>query len=153
MIKPKTFLIISTISIIALGIILFPAALNTDNLPQHITIKGKIPPQPLLPTLESLQVSPTTPTTPPDAAKEVPTPAAYSVELTTFPSKDEATNLVSTLQAKDFTAYSRVNSTENGIVYQVLVGPELKRARAEALAASLEQVTEFKGKIVDYKVD
>lgn len=77
-------------------------------------------------------------------------PGAWVVQLGSFSSEQNAVALRDQLRAKGYKA--SVEKTKSGAasLYRVSVGPELERARAEALRDALEKDMKLKGMVLHY---
>ncbi len=78
----------------------------------------------------------------------VASPDAFAVQLGSFSDKMNAESLMKKLQAQGFTAYIHTTKTATGTWVRVLVGPELRRADAQALQSKLQKVTNLPGMVV-----
>ena len=65
----------------------------------------------------------------------------WMVQLGSFGAKNNALALRDKLRKKDFTAFLREKKSDNGIIWQVRVGPELSVKRAVELKKELETFT------------
>jgi len=105
---------------------------------------------------------------PPVAASTVapdatPTPAAsldaqglpegWSVRLGSFSSADNASALVTRLQAAGHRAYTRRVDSSQGVLTAVFVGPLVSRTAAQTLLERLRQDFQLNGMIVRYEID
>jgi len=75
---------------------------------------------------------------------------AWVVQLGSFSSAENAEALNQKLRKARFKASGEPLRQNNGAVYRVRIGPELKRSDAEAINASLKQDLQLEGIIVHY---
>lgn len=85
------------------------------------------------------------------AANKLPPASAWVVQLGSFGDTQRAKLLVKQLRAQGYKAYTRQTKTSKGTAMtRVFVGPEAKRAKAEALQAKLNKDVKTKGVVVAY---
>lgn len=75
---------------------------------------------------------------------------AWVVQLGSFSSAENAEALNQKLRNAGFKAFVEPLRQNNGVVYRVRIGPELKRSDAEAINARLQQDLRIEGIIVHY---
>ena len=75
---------------------------------------------------------------------------AWVIQLGTFSSEQNALALRDQLRAKGYTAFvEKIKSGDNQL-FRVRVGPELERARADAMRDKLEKETKQRGIVTRY---
>jgi len=85
------------------------------------------------------------------AANKLPHASAWVVQLGSFGDTQRAKLLVKQLRAQGYKAYTRQTKTSKGTAMtRVFVGPEVKRAKAEAIQAKLNKDVKTKGVVVAY---
>ncbi len=77
-------------------------------------------------------------------------PEAWTVQLGSFSDKANVNRLIKDLRAKGLPAYVKTTTIKNKKIMRVLVGPEIKRTKAEALLATLQKTFKLKGIIIRY---
>jgi len=77
-------------------------------------------------------------------------PGAWVVQLGSFSSEQNAMALRDQLRAKGYTAFVEKTKSGAASLYRVNVGPELERARAEAIRDALEKDMKQKGMVLHY---
>lgn len=80
-------------------------------------------------------------------------PEGWSVRLGSFSSADNASALVTRLQAAGHRAYTRRVDSSQGILTAVFVGPLVNRPAAQTLLERLRQDFQLNGMIVRYEID
>lgn len=80
-------------------------------------------------------------------------PEGWSVRLGSFSNTDNASALVTRLQAAGHRAYSRRVDSSQGVLTAVFVGPLVNRAAAQTLLERLRQDFQLNGMIVRYEID
>jgi len=79
------------------------------------------------------------------------TPKAWVVQLASFARQTNASTLAKELRDKGFAAYTQIITTAGGKrITRVLVGPEVKRDKAQKLLVKLQQVVKMKGILIVY---
>jgi DedD protein len=76
---------------------------------------------------------------------------AWSVQLGSFSNDDNARRLIEKLRDEGFPAYLERRLEQDGSVFKVRVGPEIRREDAERLRARLEQKFALKGIVLRYR--
>ncbi|RME32672.1 MAG: SPOR domain-containing protein [Gammaproteobacteria bacterium] len=76
--------------------------------------------------------------------------SAWVVQLGSFSSEENASKLLARLKEKGYAAFLDPAYTEQGKQYRVRVGPELTRAKADALRKRLARELKLQGIIVRY---
>lgn len=84
------------------------------------------------------------------ASRETPVARGFAVQLGAFKDEAEATALRDRLRKAGFAAYTERASTDAGTLWRVRAGPELQRARAEALQARIRQSLKLDGIVVSH---
>jgi DedD protein len=84
-------------------------------------------------------------------AKTSQEPKAWVIKLASFSKKDNADKLVKKLQNKGFEAYINGTNSNKVFVYQVLVGPETDKTKAQILLKNLQDGFQLQGIIIEYK--
>ena len=87
---------------------------------------------------------------PASAPRAGPVASGFAVQLGAFKDEAEATALRDRLRKAGFTAYTERASTDAGTLWRVRAGPELQRARAEALQARIRQSLKLDGIVVSH---
>lgn len=77
--------------------------------------------------------------------------SAWVVQLGSFDNPEHAKLLTKKLRDKGFKAFTREMKTLKGTMTKVLVGPEIKRAKADALQVAINQAMKLKGIVVAFK--
>lgn len=96
-----------------------------------------------------------------DAAAKTPTPSTapqvsatpkvgYAVQLAAYTDTAAAVALVERLKKAGFIGFFEPVKTADGTLYRVRVGPEITRAQAEQLRASLAEKLKLEGIVVDH---
>ena len=80
-------------------------------------------------------------------------PEGWSVRLGSFSSADNASALVTRLQAAGHRAYTRQVDSSQGVLTAVFVGPLVSRTAAQTLLERLRQDFQLNGMIVRYEID
>ena len=80
-------------------------------------------------------------------------PEGWSVRLGSFSSADNASALVTRLQAAGHRAYTRRVDSSQGVLTAVFVGPLINRTAAQSLLEMLRQDFQLNGMIVRYEID
>ncbi len=80
-------------------------------------------------------------------------PEGWSVRLGSFSSADNASGLVTRLQAAGHRAYTRRVDSSQGVLTAVFVGPLVNRTAAQTLLEMLRQDFQLNGMIVRYEID
>ncbi len=83
-------------------------------------------------------------------SKERMNVTAWVIQLGTFSSEQNALVLRDQLRAKGYTAFVEKIKSGDSQLFRVRVGPELERARADALRDKLEKETKQKGIVAHY---
>jgi cell division septation protein DedD len=91
--------------------------------------------------------------TPPASLDAQGLPEGWSVRLGSFSSADNASALVTRLQAAGHRAYTRRVDSSQGILTAVFVGPLVNRPAAQTLLERLRQDFQLNGMIVRYEID
>ena len=76
---------------------------------------------------------------------------AWSVQLGSFSNRDNAKRLIEKLRGEGFPAYLDRRMEQDGAVFKVRVGPEIRREDAERLRARLEDQFALKGMLLRYQ--
>lgn len=137
-------------------------------MPEATPPKPDTPPQSDKPVTDK-QVADKSPTDKPEADKPAPSkplasaaPAAtapskermnitaWIIQLGSFSSEQNALALRDQLRAKGYTAFVEKIKSGDSQLFRVRVGPELERARADALRDKLEKETKQKGIVERY---
>ena len=84
------------------------------------------------------------------SSKERMNVTAWVIQLCTFSSEHNALALRDQLRAKSYTAFVEKIKSGDSQLFRVRVGPELERARADALRDKLEKETNQKGIVARY---
>ena len=128
------------ISVIVIAILLLAFLLFTGSRPEGALplIATKIPPTPPQPTIQKSPLA---------------APQAWTVQLASFWQKEHADKLLARLKKQGFTAYIEQKSANHTVIYQVFVGPEIERQKAERLLTTLYSKLQLKGLIVQYSVN
>lgn len=74
----------------------------------------------------------------------------YTIQLAAFSSKDNAEKLHKQLIEKNYNAYIEHSATNGKTLYRVLVGPQLRKHRAEVIAGALEKEFRLRGIVIRY---
>ena len=131
--------IIGIVVLVILIIVLIPLLFTSSGkVVKKSELTTRIPTPPAAPVIKQ-----------PTAEK---TAKAWAVQLGTFANKSNADNLLKKLQKRGFTAYIKKQKSLDEYIYQVLVGPEIDRAKAKELLENLQNSFQVKGLIVRYKV-
>lgn len=77
--------------------------------------------------------------------------SAWVVQLGSFDKPEHAKLLTKKLRDKGFKAFTREMKTAKGTMTKVLVGPEIKRAKADALQVAINKDMKLKGIVVAFK--
>ena len=145
------------------------AAPSADKTDTRQSAPKSEPPKPDNPTQSDKPVADTSSTDKPKADKPAPskpiatTPSAaaapskdrmnvtaWVIQLGTFSSEQNALALRDQLRAKGYTAFvEKIKSGDNQL-FRVRVGPELERARADAMRDKLEKETKQRGIVTRY---
>lgn len=80
-------------------------------------------------------------------------PEGWSVRLGSFSNADNASALVTRLQAAGHRAYTRRVDSSQGVLTAVFVGPLVSRTAAQTLLERLRQDFQLNGMIVRYEID
>jgi DedD protein len=80
-------------------------------------------------------------------------PEGWSVRLGSFSNTENASNLVTRLQAAGHRAYTRRIESSQGMLTAVFVGPQVDRATAQTLMERLRQDFQLNGMIVRYEIE
>ncbi|MDP2127719.1 MAG: SPOR domain-containing protein [Pseudohongiella sp.] len=80
-------------------------------------------------------------------------PEGWSVRLGSFSSTENASNLVTRLQAAGHRAYTRRVESSQGMLTAVFVGPQVDRAAAQSLMERLRQDFQLNGMVVRYEIE
>ena len=75
------------------------------------------------------------------------------MRLGSFSSADNASNLVTRLQAAGHRAYTRRVESSQGVLTAVFVGPQVDRTAAQNLMERLRQDFQLNGMIVRYEIE
>lgn len=148
-----------------------PIVSDTADAPAPVTPVAEVAPvADAAPDSDATPVSEATPVVEPTpapaqvaTAPEVSAPAAsldaqglpegWSVRLASFSSTDNASALVTRLQAGGHRAYTRRVDSSQGVLTAVFVGPLANRAAAQALLERLQQDFQLNGMIVRYEIE
>lgn len=84
----------------------------------------------------------------PPVIQPSPKPPAWVIQLASFSNQVHATQLVSKLTKRGFPASMKAIVNGQNYIYQVIVGPELNRDKAQALAKDLQKSLHLKGLII-----
>ena len=76
---------------------------------------------------------------------------AWSVQLGSFSNSENAKRLIEKLRGEGFPAYLERRMEQDGAVFKVRVGPEIRREDAERLRARLEDQFALKGMLLRYQ--
>lgn len=77
---------------------------------------------------------------------------AWAIQLGTFSSKANASDLIKKVRAQGYTAYMHESQSGQNKLFRVYVGPEIKRTDAQVMAERLEKLFNLKGMVVKYKI-
>jgi DedD protein len=77
---------------------------------------------------------------------------AWAIQLGTFSSKANATDLIKKLRGQGYSAYLHESTSTTGKLFRVYVGPEIKRSDAQVMTQRLEKLFNLKGMVVKYKI-
>ena len=77
--------------------------------------------------------------------------SAWVVQLGSFDKPEHAKLLTKKLRDKGFKAFTREMKTLKGTMTKVLVGPEIKREKADALQVAINKTMKLKGIVVAFK--
>lgn len=91
--------------------------------------------------------------TPPASLDAQGLPEGWSVRLGSFSNADNASALVTRLQAAGHRAYTRRVDSSQGVLTAVFVGPLVSRTAAQTLLERLRQDFQLNGMIVRYEID
>lgn len=91
--------------------------------------------------------------TPPASLDAQGLPEGWSVRLGSFSNADNASALVTRLQAAAHRAYTRRVDSSQGVLTAVFVGPLVSRTAAQTLLERLRQDFQLNGMIVRYEID
>ena len=80
-------------------------------------------------------------------------PIAWSLQLGSFRSEENAVKLRRELREAEYRSYILHTKTRDGDTYKVLVGPMLERAAIEKLGVELQTKMDLEGHIVRYKIE
>ena len=80
-------------------------------------------------------------------------PEGWSVRLGSFSDSANATNLLQSLQAAGYKAYTRVLSSDQGSLTGVYVGPWVDRARVDNYQKQLQDEFQLAGIVVRYELE
>lgn len=75
---------------------------------------------------------------------------AWVVKVGSFKDNQHAESLTEKLKNKQFRAFTKKVSTENGEIVQVFVGPEINKTLAEKIQSQLSQAESIQGVVVAY---
>ncbi len=76
---------------------------------------------------------------------------AWVIQLGSFKHKKNVDALVEKLKSQGYVVFTRPIKTRSGYLTKVFVGPELNRQTLEDQLASLEKITQTKGKIAQFQ--
>lgn len=77
---------------------------------------------------------------------------SWAVQLGAFTDEVNAKKLIKQLQTKGFAAYLEKVKTNKGEMVRVLIGPETKKVKAQAIMAKLDKQMQLKGVVVPYEL-
>ena len=80
-------------------------------------------------------------------------PVSWSIQLGSFKSADNATNLREKLRQQDYRSYILHARTNEGEVYRVFVGPMVSKEALAELIVEIESKLNLKGQIVRYRIE
>jgi len=164
--------IVGAVVLVALAVIFVPMVFNgPDAVKPKATVSFKVPPPPVkqqhkvAPRVAHRKhtpprvKTPVTKTSTKVAQAKKPahvikpralTPQSWVVQLASFNLKANATALEKQLQDKGYPAYQQKIKGSKGEIVRILIGPEVKRQRAEQLLVKLQQETKMKGIVIPY---
>lgn len=80
-------------------------------------------------------------------------PVSWSLQVGSFQSKENATNLREKLRGADYHSYILHANTSKGETWRVLVGPMLKKSLLSEMVTRIEEKFEVKGQVVRYRIE
>jgi DedD protein len=80
-------------------------------------------------------------------------PVSWSLQLGSFESKDNATNLRAKLRNANYHSYILHADTSKGETWRVFVGPMLKMSALTALGEEIEGSLNLKGQVVRFRIE
>lgn len=83
--------------------------------------------------------------------KENKLPQAWVLQVASFNKKESAQSLERKLLTDKYPAYVKRFNLKQGVVYRVLVGPKLEKAKAQSMAKAIEAKFNLKTMITNFK--
>jgi len=119
---------------------------NKIHIPKLLSPSIHIPLPPQKPTVNITSAKPNLLKLP--TQQIIPMPKAWNVQLGSFHLQKNADELVKQLREHGYPAFIHVGGAMTGRVYQVLVGPQARRERAEAWVQLIDRQYQLKGIVV-----
>jgi DedD protein len=161
--------LIGAILLVAVGVIVIPALLDGSGYKSRTSRSVVMPPEPDFPPLSETSLKPVEPahkkqpapkpaplpvtkkTSKPPVKKVVKEPAqAFALQVSTVTIKKNAYDLRDKLRKAGYTAYVESSSKNGKTSYRVRIGPELDKAKMEAMKKKVKKEQGLDGFIVNH---
>jgi len=139
------------IVVLVLGVIFVPMLFNRASTYDLSSARiQQIPSQPPMPVVEKFEAKPA-PVVETESNPILQQVKVWAVQIGSFSKKENAESLVNKLQEHGYAAYTNQRPNENDIT-SVLVGPEIRKEKANLLVQQLEKEMNIKGIVIQYQL-